>query len=332
MATPYHVHVQPADTGILRFAQTDPSAAKASELLQRDLEVLHSILSRQHLLTLPGPPRLLQRQGLPQSCEPAVHHHTTTATLTPPPQITHHLLTLYGTGATPDILQHAYSVGAPYQIRAKQPAPAVIAELKSDYAANAPKYLGKGKHYPDFLAFFQAQIDSKGWQPVLAEYVFRDDGDPVAHDLFGRLYAGFLHPMIQLMFGVEWQQPAIVAEALAQAAVHENNVGEFLTQAEQRANEKNPAYRPLTEFFDEVRDDEKHRKLATSVHWEDPNRIYDGVLKRAPDEALKFVSGIKVRPEDLDERTVEMVHNAAYVAAAASWHPPHIPKFDFFLM
>lgn len=209
----------------------------------------------------------------------------------------------------------------------------MVSELQSDFTANAPKYLGKGTHYADFLTFFQAEMDSKGWQAVLTQYLFRDDGDPVAHDLFGRLYAGFLHPMIQLMFGVEWRQPAIMAEALAQTAVHENKLGEFLTLAERRADQKDPPYRPLVDLFEELgRGGEEHRKLVNSAHWDDPNRIYDGVMKRAPDEALEFVSGIKVRPEDLDERTAEMMHTAAYVAAAAAWHPPQIPKFDFFLM
>lgn len=43
-----------------------------------------------------------------------------------------------------------------------------------------------------------------------------------------RLHAGFLHPMIHLGFGVEFQQPAIIAEALAQAAVHDNWIGYVL--------------------------------------------------------------------------------------------------------
>lgn len=43
MATAYHVQVPPTDSGILKFAQTGSSAAKVSELLQKDLEVVHLI-------------------------------------------------------------------------------------------------------------------------------------------------------------------------------------------------------------------------------------------------------------------------------------------------
>lgn len=39
MATPHHIQIEPTDTGILKFAETGTSAAKVSELLQKDLEV-----------------------------------------------------------------------------------------------------------------------------------------------------------------------------------------------------------------------------------------------------------------------------------------------------
>ena len=165
---------------------------------------------------------------------------------------------------------------------------------------------------------------------MLAEYVFKEN-DAQAKDLFGRLYAGFLHPMIQLMFGVEWEQPAIVAEGLAQAAVHENKLGEFFAQADELAAKADYSKRPFVTFFEDLQKPE-NKKLATSADFKDANKIYDGIMKRAPQEALEYVSQIKVKGEDLEERTAEMAHIAAYVASAASWHPPNIPHHDFFLM
>lgn len=157
------------------------------------------------------------------------------------------------------------------------------------------------------------------------------ENDAQARDLFERLFAGFLHPMIQLMFGVEWEQPAIVAEALAQSAVHENKLGEFLTKTDDLAKEKKTAYRPLTTFFEDLKKPE-NKKLAGSADFKDPNKIYDGIMKRAPQEALEYVSRIQVEESELDERTAEMFHVAAYIAAASAWHPPNMPKYDFFLM
>jgi hypothetical protein len=66
----------------------------------------------------------------------------------------------------------------------------VIKELTSwDHAKT---YLGKERHYPDFLRFFQAEIDKKGWQQVLNEYVFK--GDEAADALFSRLFASMSPP------------------------------------------------------------------------------------------------------------------------------------------
>jgi hypothetical protein len=54
------------------------------------------------------------------------------------------------------------------------------------------KYLGNEKYYQDFLIFFQQEMDKKGWENVLNEYVFA--GDERADDLLTRLYAGRSHP------------------------------------------------------------------------------------------------------------------------------------------
>jgi hypothetical protein len=144
--------------------------------------------------------------------------------------------------------------------------------------------------------------------------------------------SGFLHPLIQLMYGIEWQQPAIIAEGLAQAAVHENRVGGFLTKVEQAASSQPlSAHTPsLPELLESVR--QYSEKLATSARFEDKNKIYDGVFVRAPDEALEFLKQVRVKEDELDERLAEMIHSCAYVAAAAAFHQPNKPKFDFFLM
>lgn len=65
--------------------------------------------------------------------------------------------------------------------------PGVVEELKKGWTEDSP-YLGKGKHYPDFLKFFQDEIEAKGWEKVLLEYVFKEDERSEA--IFGRLFAG----------------------------------------------------------------------------------------------------------------------------------------------
>ncbi|KAL6881583.1 hypothetical protein J3F83DRAFT_722814 [Trichoderma novae-zelandiae] len=294
MATPWQIRVSSNETGVLKWKQTDEAAAKVSDLLQKDLESHHVFFNKE-----------------------GFHNHTV-----------HLLLSLYATGASSSVLEKAYAENHSYQISAKQFDPDVVEELKSGWSEGSP-YLGKGDHYPDFLKFFQDEIEDKGWEKVLQEYVFK--GDERSEAIYGRLFAGFLHPLIQLMYGLEWQQPAIIAEGLAQAAVHENRVGGFLTKVEQAASQSPPPDRtPLPEIIESVR--QHSEKLATSARYGDGNKIYDGVFVRAPDEALELLKQVRVGEDELEERLGEMAHTCAYVAAAAAFHPPNMPKFDFFLI
>jgi hypothetical protein len=50
------------------------------------------------------------------------------------------------------------------------------------------KFLGNEKYYPDYLVFFAKEMEAKGWQNVLNEYLFK--GDERAEDLLVRLHAG----------------------------------------------------------------------------------------------------------------------------------------------
>lgn len=135
------------------------------------------------------------------------------------------------------------------------------------------------------------------------------------------------------MYGIEWQQPAIVAEALAQTAVHGagNPVGGFLAEVERAANERaaDGYDYELPRLYEGAR---QNTKLATCARWDDANLLHDGVMGRGRHEAVQLLSLVTVKPGELDERTVEMVHSAAFVAASAAWHPPHVAKYDFFLM
>lgn len=49
-------------------------------------------------------------------------------------------------------------------------------------------YLGDEKYYHDFLVFFRDEIEKKGWEEVLNEYLFKDDEK--ANDMLVRLFGG----------------------------------------------------------------------------------------------------------------------------------------------
>ena len=154
-----------------------------------------------------------------------------------------------------------------------------------------------------------------------------------------------LHPIIHLGFGVEFQQPAITAEALSETAVHENWIKGYLLSAERQASEQGRSEKSLVELLEEAR---ANKKLRESVRFKDGNKIRDGVLARAKQEMLAIASQFTVSEEELDRRTAEMINfagnfrlthpdiyelidHAGYFTGAAQ-RPPKQVKFDFFLM
>jgi len=146
-------------------------------------------------------------------------------------------------------------------------------------------YLGNEKHYRDFLVFFHEEINQKGWQEVLNEYVFK--GDERADDMLVRMFGGILHPIIHLGFGVEFEQPAIMAEALAQAAVHDNQEAAHLIESERAAKAKGL----------DGRSDKSIVQLLGEIHTEKKSRS-------------TYASQVHVTEENLKEKTAEMVNAA----------------------
>ena len=52
-----------------------------------------------------------------------------------------------------------------------------------------------------------------------------------------QLGAGIMHPWIHLGFGIEFEIEDVVAEALAECAVHEDELGEYYGLVDQRRKE-----------------------------------------------------------------------------------------------
>jgi hypothetical protein len=100
--------------------------------------------------------------------------------------IAHHLLTLYGLGAPAEVIEQRYKENANYQRPAVQSKERVLEDMSN--SENFEKYLNKEKYYRDYLVFWQNEIEKKGWENVLNEYVFA--GDERGDDLLGRLYGG----------------------------------------------------------------------------------------------------------------------------------------------
>lgn len=241
--------------------------------------------------------------------------------------IVHHVLTVFALGATPAQMQRHYDNNAGYQ---RPPLPDHRKEVVAMRGAEIfKKHLGDEAYYYDYLVFFQQEMETKGWTHVVNEYLFSET--EIANDMLVRTFAGFLHPIIHLGFGIEFQQPAIVAEGLAQAAVHSNWIGKLVLPAED-ATRMYPAFngsKSLTELLHEIHGD---KKLSSAAHWSDGNKIRDGILARAPDAMLKYASQYFVRSEDdLGKKTAEMI-NASVLFTGTAQHPPKEIKFDFYFI
>ncbi|KAL7769573.1 hypothetical protein ACKLNR_000957 [Fusarium oxysporum f. sp. zingiberi] len=293
MATPFKIQLEPQNSGLLGMKLGQSEASKATDLLQKDLENHHVFFN-----------------------ESGFHDH-----------IVHQVLTLYGTGATTKDLDTAYNANKVYQLKAMKPKSDVVDKL--EHGSDWSEYLGKGRNYATFFRFFQDEIERIGWQDTLKEYLFKDDAR--GRDMQSRLFAGILHPLIQLLYGMEWSQPMIIASALAQTAVHRDDYKEFLTAAAEKAQASDapPKMKTIGGLYEDA---VKNEKLRKSSHWDDSNRIFDGVFTRAKDEMITLAARVRIGEEELDEKIAEMVHHSAFVASAAAFHPPHAPRFEFILM
>ncbi|CAO2647435.1 Nn.00g083570.m01.CDS01 [Neocucurbitaria sp. VM-36] len=241
--------------------------------------------------------------------------------------IAHHLLTLFALNASPAEIQKGYDVNVSYQ-RPPEPLKVSIVDDMHD-PEQFKKYLGKDNYYHDFLVFFQKEFEAKGWQNVVNEYLFA--GDERADDMLVRLFGGFLHPIIHLGFGIEFQQPAILAEGLAQAAVHDNWMASLFLGCEKAAEVNRGKDRPKKTIVQLLEECKKDEKLSKAPHWGDGNKIREGILQRAPEEMIKYASQYTIDEDELEEKTAEMI-NATVYYTAASQHPPHQIKYDFFYM
>lgn len=209
-----------------------------------------------------------------------------------------------------------------------------VVQAISDPATFA-KYLANEKYFHDFEIYFRKEIERNdgSWQKVLNEHVFADTHQ--ARDLFVRMFAGFYHPIIHLGFGIEFEQPTVVIEALAQAATHDRWPGDFVEQTSDRAAKRLQAKEKARPLLDLILEAGSNDKVREAPLWSDGNKVRDGVLKRALPETVDLCSQwfVESTAEDLKLKTAEMTNVCAYFAGAAQ-HPSRKKqvKFDFFYM
>ncbi|KAH8929981.1 hypothetical protein BT69DRAFT_1315351 [Atractiella rhizophila] len=125
----------------------------------------------------------------------------------------HHILASYSMGAKAELIKDIYDLHEPIMKAMLPLQPIEVTEQ------NWKDFLGDETFYPNFLAFFTAQIATYGAVAVLEKYLSDSAGQ-----LLARSVSGAIHPLIHFGYGVEFGLDAITAEGLAQAAVHDPQV------------------------------------------------------------------------------------------------------------
>lgn len=251
--------------------------------------------------------------------------------------IVHSLLTILALGAGPEELKARYEDGVPIQRAMPLVDSALLAKLrrKDDPDTLLNSISGQVHQYHTFLEFFQGEISAKGWKEVIQEYILART--KVADLLLARMYEGAYHPIIHLGLGVEFQQPVIIAEALAQAASHDDaRISTLFLNAEQEASISYPSAKPksMLELVHQVRATDA---IRNAPQWTDfGNKMRDGIIGRAGEEMASLASQFRIKPdeEDLERRTAEMISTCAYFAGAAQEKSKTGGKIkiDFFYM
>ncbi|OQE44091.1 hypothetical protein PENCOP_c002G06086 [Penicillium coprophilum] len=295
---------QPTATTVILSPETTPGHVHVNDLTRESALLVSELLTKNHTL-------YKTRWKL------TLHNH-----------LTHHLLAMWALGATPAEIQDMWDYNTPYQDDMNPGYP----EASFNDGLHDPeifeKCLGIDDCYPDFLKFFEEEITSKGMQEVVKEYLFKGDGR--ANDILGRMFADLVHPMIHLGCGIEFNQPSLVAEALAGACVHDNWPSSFLLPTEEyvRANPDVPS-KSMLQILDSLQADSH---ISTGTREDDPfNKIPDGFLKRVtPTQLVPYLSQfqVKAEPADLKLKLSDMMHTSAYMLGAAQ-RPGKREAMDF---
>jgi hypothetical protein len=106
---------------------------------------------------------------------------------------------------------------------------------------------------------------------------------------------------------VEFQQPAIIAEGLAEAAVHEPWIGPLLLPAEKLAAKRSKPSKSLIELVKEVEAD-ANVKHATNYNESPAFRV--GVMKHGLESMIQYGSQYSVDESELTTRLAETIEAA----------------------
>ncbi|KAJ8091819.1 hypothetical protein PM082_021055 [Marasmius tenuissimus] len=121
--------------------------------------------------------------------------------------IPNHILAVWAMGGNQKAIFGAYEYELSFQIPASR-SPHLITD------DNWVEHLGDERFYSAYLEYFKSVLQHRDIGPVLEQYVFSEK------EMLCRFLGGVFHPMILVGHGCEFLMPGLLAEGLAQTAIH----------------------------------------------------------------------------------------------------------------
>ncbi|KAJ5654860.1 hypothetical protein N7490_001863 [Penicillium lividum] len=239
--------------------------------------------------------------------------------------LSHHALTLYSLGASKEVIEEQFHNQTAYQ----QELPALDEQVANSLSepASFNKYLADPDQYGNYLHFFQQEMQKEGYEKTMVRYCFADNVE--ADEVFSRLFLGFIHPLIQLGFGVEFNLSYLSCEALAMSCTQfDEDALPLLIRAEEMAKTRQDRL-SLVEITDLCSADQI---LLDSAVFENLNFFsVKGLVGSHPDRILEYASRYTVNEDEIALRSAELCNASSYIMAAAQRLNKE-PRMDFFLL
>ena len=200
---------------------------------------------------------------------------------------------------------------------------------------NWTEYIGKDTFYHNYLDYFKQKIAADGTQKTVLNYA-------LSETLLPSFVSGAVHPLIHTGFGLEFDSDIVVAEGLAEAAVHSPTFAPVVDI---------PLYsKPITgkksllQIVDEVYNDAVFNGV---VQYTDGTKSQSVVQSQKASEAIKqYVMqwGFSDSQDGLSKAYSELFTLTSHFVASSAFAPPYIvndpkyrdkkfrPLLDFFLV
>jgi hypothetical protein len=161
--------------------------------------------------------------------------------------------------------------------------------------------------WTDYLDFFDGVVKEKGIEETLVEYAFHPEIMP-------RLVSSSLHSLLHIGLGMEFKEPMIVAEGIAQAIVHSNRSGYVI---DTNFWEYSTEYTPIAEILRQIEYDER---LDDVLLYSDDYKL-TSILLRKPDIIREYVKKFGINEKTLLSRYEELYRSIIIVYATCAQRP-----------